>query len=146
MFKDIIQQRSLGLAKLIHQHCCSVSKMNMIYKNIANRRVLLNSNNWRNFHNYLQILQIFNFKIFIIFCWFFMDYVRDGDIQGRSLVFLKAHCPCILPPLTQSIASDSVSLYSVFWWLKLAKNKFMPFFSIAFFKLVSADLHDIRFR
>ena len=29
-----------------------------------------------------------------------MDYVRDGDIQGRSLVFLKAHCPCILPSLT----------------------------------------------
>ena len=26
-----------------------------------------------------------------------MDYVRDGDIQGRSFVFLKAHCPCILP-------------------------------------------------
>ena len=24
-----------------------------------------------------------------------MDYVRDGDIQGRSLVFLKAHCPCM---------------------------------------------------
>ena len=29
-----------------------------------------------------------------------MDYVRDGDIQGRSFVFLKAHCPCILPSLT----------------------------------------------
>ena len=29
-----------------------------------------------------------------------MDYVRDGEIQGRSLVFLKAHCPCILPFLT----------------------------------------------
>ena len=26
-----------------------------------------------------------------------MDYVRDGEIQGRSLVFLKVHCPCILP-------------------------------------------------
>ena len=24
-----------------------------------------------------------------------MDYVRDGDVQGRSLVFLKAHCPCM---------------------------------------------------
>ena len=23
-----------------------------------------------------------------------MDYVREGDIQGHSLVFLKAHCPC----------------------------------------------------
>ena len=29
-----------------------------------------------------------------------MDYVRDGDIQGRFFVFLKAHCPCILPSLT----------------------------------------------
>ena len=24
----------------------------------------------------------------------FMDYVRDGEVQGRSLVFLEAHCPC----------------------------------------------------
>ena len=29
-----------------------------------------------------------------------MDYVIDGDIQGRFLVFFKAHCPCILPSLT----------------------------------------------
>ena len=26
--------------------------------------------------------------------------VRHGEIQGRSLVFFKAHCPCILPCLT----------------------------------------------
>ena len=32
--------------------------------------------------------------------FFPLDYVRDGDIQGRSLVFLKAHCLCILPSLT----------------------------------------------
>ena len=32
-----------------------------------------------------------------------MDYVRHGKIQGRSQVFFKAHCPCILPCLTQSI-------------------------------------------
>ena len=33
--------------------------------------------------------------------WIFsMDYVRDGEIQGRSLVFLEVHCPCILPSLT----------------------------------------------
>ena len=30
----------------------------------------------------------------------FMDHVRDGEIQGRSFVFLKVHCPCILPSLT----------------------------------------------
>ena len=30
---------------------------------------------------------------------FSMDYVRDGEIQGRSLVFLKANCLCILPSL-----------------------------------------------
>ena len=29
-----------------------------------------------------------------------MDYVRHGEIQGRSFVFFKAHCPCILPCLT----------------------------------------------
>ena len=29
-----------------------------------------------------------------------MHYVRDGEIQGRSSVFLKVHCPCILPSLT----------------------------------------------
>ena len=29
-----------------------------------------------------------------------MDYVRDGEIQGRSLVYLKNHCPCILPSMT----------------------------------------------
>jgi hypothetical protein len=29
-----------------------------------------------------------------------MDYVRHGKIQGRSLAFLLAHCPCILPSLT----------------------------------------------
>jgi hypothetical protein len=29
-----------------------------------------------------------------------MDHNRDGGIQGRSLVFLKTHCPCILPSLT----------------------------------------------
>ena len=29
-----------------------------------------------------------------------MDYVRDGEIQGSSFVFLKLHCPCILPSLT----------------------------------------------
>ena len=29
----------------------------------------------------------------------FMDYFRDGEIQGRSLVFLEVHCPCILPSL-----------------------------------------------
>ena len=32
-----------------------------------------------------------------------MDYGRHGEIQGRSLVFFKAHCPCILPCLTQSM-------------------------------------------
>ena len=30
----------------------------------------------------------------------FMDYVRHGKIQGRSSVFFKSHCPCILPCLT----------------------------------------------
>ena len=30
----------------------------------------------------------------------FMDYVRHGEIQSRSLVFFKAYCPCILPCLT----------------------------------------------
>ena len=29
-----------------------------------------------------------------------MDYVIHGEIQGRSMVFFKAHCPCILPCLT----------------------------------------------
>ena len=29
-----------------------------------------------------------------------MDYVRDGEIQGRSSVFLKVNCPCILLSLT----------------------------------------------
>ena len=29
-----------------------------------------------------------------------MDY---GEVQSSSLVFLKAHCPCILPSLTWSI-------------------------------------------
>ena len=29
-----------------------------------------------------------------------MDYVRNGEIQGPSLVVFKAHCPCILPSLT----------------------------------------------
>ena len=29
-----------------------------------------------------------------------MDYVRHGEIQGRSLVFFRAHRPCILPCLT----------------------------------------------
>ena len=29
-----------------------------------------------------------------------MDYVRDGEIQGSSLGFFKAHCPCTLPGLT----------------------------------------------
>ena len=29
-----------------------------------------------------------------------MDYIRHGEIQGRSLVFFRAHCPCILPRLT----------------------------------------------
>ena len=29
-----------------------------------------------------------------------MDYARHGEIQGRSLVFLKAHCPYISPCLT----------------------------------------------
>ena len=29
-----------------------------------------------------------------------MDYVRDGNIQGRSMLFLKVNCPCILPSLT----------------------------------------------
>ena len=32
-----------------------------------------------------------------------MDYVRDGDIQGRSSVFSKVHCLCILPSLTLSM-------------------------------------------
>ena len=31
---------------------------------------------------------------------FTMDYVRHGKIQGHSLIFLKSHCPCILPCLT----------------------------------------------
>ena len=30
--------------------------------------------------------------------WYY--YVRYGEIQGCSLVFCKAHCPCILPCLT----------------------------------------------
>ena len=29
----------------------------------------------------------------------YMDYVRHGEIQNRSLVFFRAHCPCILPCL-----------------------------------------------
>ena len=29
-----------------------------------------------------------------------MDYVKHGEIQGRSLVLFKAHCPCILPCLS----------------------------------------------
>ena len=29
-----------------------------------------------------------------------MDYVRHGEIQGHSLVFFRAHWPCILPCLT----------------------------------------------
>ena len=29
-----------------------------------------------------------------------MDYVRHGEVQGRSLVFFKAHCHCVLPCLT----------------------------------------------
>ena len=45
---------------------------------------------------------------FFINCTYFlllgMDYVRDGNIrgniQGRSLFFLKSNCPCILPSLT----------------------------------------------
>ena len=32
-----------------------------------------------------------------------MDYVRHGEIQGRFLVFFRAHCPCILPCLTKFI-------------------------------------------
>ena len=32
--------------------------------------------------------------------FYLMDYVRHGKIQGRSLVFFKARCPCILPCLT----------------------------------------------
>ena len=38
--------------------------------------------------------------LFYIIVFDQMDYVIDGEIQGRSLVFLKAHCPCILPSLT----------------------------------------------
>ena len=29
-----------------------------------------------------------------------MDYVKHGKIQGCSMVFIKAHCLCILPCLT----------------------------------------------
>ena len=38
-----------------------------------------------------------------------MGYVRDGDIQGCSLVFLKAHCSCISPSLTETIVKCSKS-------------------------------------
>ena len=37
-----------------------------------------------------------------------MDYVRDGDIQGRSFVFLEVHCPSILPSLTYIVHSGIV--------------------------------------
>ena len=36
----------------------------------------------------------------LTYLFFIMDYVRHGEIQDRSLVFFKAHCPCILPCLT----------------------------------------------
>ena len=37
-----------------------------------------------------------------------MDYVRDGEIKRRSLVFLKAHCPCLLPCLTYSVSHNFI--------------------------------------
>ena len=48
-----------------------------------------------------------------------MDYVRHGEIQGRSLVFFKAHCPCILPCLTQSITKDLPGLKSIIQALQI---------------------------
>ena len=32
-----------------------------------------------------------------------MDYVRNDETQGRSSVFFKAQCPCILPYLIYSL-------------------------------------------
>ena len=46
-----------------------------------------------------------------------MDYVKDGERQGRSFVFFKAHCPCILPsldesfPFFQSITFDLILVF-----------------------------------
>ena len=53
------------------------------------------------FRQLKNILQKIPQKVFL-----FMDCVRDGEILGRSLVFLKAHCPCILPRLTQSMGQQ----------------------------------------
>ena len=53
-----------------------------------------------------------------------MDYVRHGEIQGRTLVFFKSHSPCILPCLRQSmhyLHTDSIGLN---WeiWPEFSKN------------------------
>ena len=37
-----------------------------------------------------------------------MDFVRNGKIQGSSLVFFKAHCSCISPLVKESPLYTSV--------------------------------------
>ena len=44
-----------------------------------------------------------------------MDYVRHVKIQGRSLVFFKTHCPCILPCLTQSMTRTTDTQTELFF-------------------------------
>ena len=58
-----------------------------------------------------------------------MDYVRHGEIQGRTLVFFKAHCPCILPCLTYSrVASTNAGYYLLAKGLYTQGSK-IPFIS-----------------
>ena len=49
--------------------------------------------------NALDIVHLF-FIANIFFIWPALIYMDYDEIQGRSLVFFKAHCPCLLPCLT----------------------------------------------
>ena len=76
-----------------------------------------------------------------------MDYVRDGEIQSRSFVFLKVHCPCILPSLTQSIPKNIPKTYLKFAHPVHDSNKtsivnFFDFTSLTYLQVVQKGFQD----
>ena len=70
----------------------------VVYCDITTSHIFTDKKIHRLPENALDNVHLFVYCFFFI--WPALIYMDYGEIQGRSLVFFKAHCPCLLPCLT----------------------------------------------